>query len=421
MGIFTALYAGVNGIGSNGEVISVIGDNVSNVNTIGFKSGLAQFEDILAGQSQNIGLGSRISDVSTQFTQGGFESTGSTTDFAVDGNGFLTVVDPTDGSTYFTRAGQFSLDDEGFLINAGAERLQGYQADSSNNLTSTVSDIQISSSPVSPSATTDIDLAMNLDANESAPAAFDSTDPTATSNYSAGVTVYDSLGNSHLVTIYFRKNAANSWQWYSLVDGGEVTGGVEGVNEIEANGTLTFNANGALTALVTTTSDFDFIGATQNQAPTFDFGSVTGTSTGLDGATQFGSNSAINNITQDGYAAGSLKSINVSDDGTISGNYTNGTTRTISQVVLAKFKAEDGLQRVGGNNFQETLDSGAALIAAPGLGGRGSVLSATLEQSNVDIANELIKMMIIQRGFQANSRTISAVNDMLAQLVNIGQ
>lgn len=319
------------------------------------------------------------------------------------------------------RAGQFRIDNSGYLINSGNERLQGYLTDSSNNITSNVGDIQISSTPVSPRSSANINLAMNLDANETVPAAFSAANPTATSNFSAGVTVYDSLGNSHLVTIYFRKSAANSWQWNALVDGGEITGGTAGVNEVEANGTLTFNTSGALTNATTTASDFDFLGAAQNQTIAFNFGSTTTTGTGLDGATQFGSDSAINNLTQDGYASGSLKSVTVSANGTVSGNYTNGTTRTISQIVLARFQSESGLRRMGGNDFVETLESGAALIAAPGTGGLGSVLSATLEQSNVDVANELIKMMIIQRGFQANSRTIGAVNDMLAQLVNLGQ
>lgn len=420
MGIFTALYSGVNGINSNGQVISVVGDNISNVNTTGFKGGQAQFEDILAGQEMNVGLGSRISDIQTQYTQGGFESTGSVTDLAIDGNGFFMVKSPGGDYTYYTRAGQFAVNNDGYLVNAGGERLQGYQTDAANELTSNVDDIMISNEAVSPKATDQVNIAMNLDANSEDPGAFDVTDPTGTSNFSAGVTVYDSLGNSHLITVYFSKTAANTWDWNAVATQAELDGGGAGL-EVEANGTLLFDNTGALDTIETSTTNFDFLGAVQDQSITFDFGTTTTTGTGLDGATQFGSNSTITNITQTGYTSGTLQSIEFASDGTITGNYTNGTPRTLAQVVLARFQAEGGLKRMGGNNFAATLDSGAALIAAPGNGGRGNILSATLEQSNVDVANELIKMMIIQRGFQANARTISAVNDMLAQLVNIGQ
>ncbi len=422
MGLFSALFAGVNGINSNGNVISVIGDNIANVNTIGFKGSRAVFEDILAGAESNIGLGSRIAAITPQFSQGGFESSSNVTDMAIDGNGFFVVRNDNDGSTFYSRAGQFSLDKEGYLVNADQYRVRGFQVDTSNNITSSIDDIQISTAPVSPEATDEIELKLNLDSNETAPAAFSTANPTGTSNFSAGITVYDSLGNGHLVTVYFRKNAANSWQWFALVDGGEITGGTAGTNVQAANGTLTFGTNGSLTTPVTTASDFDFLGATQTQVITFDFGTGTAAGgTGLDGATQFGSDSAISNITQTGFSSGTLKSITVATDGTISGNYTNGTTQTIAQIVLASFSNPNALSRSGSNNYIETLDSGAPVLSAPGTSGKGTIISSTLEQSNVDLANELIKMVIIQRGFQANTRTISTVNDMLAQLVTLGQ
>ncbi|MBX7148462.1 flagellar hook protein FlgE [bacterium] len=421
MGIFTALFSGVNGINSNGNVISVIGDNIANVNTIGFKGNKAQFEDILAGN--DTGLGSRVSVVNPEFSQGGFESTGSVTDMAIDGDGFFILENPTDGSTFYSRAGQFIVDKDGYLVNADNYRVQGYQVDSSNNITSSIGDIVISKVPVAPQDTTTISVVANLDSNEIDPAAFDEDDPTGTSNFSAGITVYDSLGNSHLVTIYFRKTStANSWEWKALVDGGEITGGTAGENEIEAAGTLTFDTDGTLVSATTSSSDFDFLGATQSQAITFDFGSSTDSGgSGLDGVTQFGSNSSVSNINQDGYASGSLKTFEISADGTITGNYSNGVTQTIAQVILASFNNPNELTRVGSNNYIETLDSGVPLISSPGTSGKGSIVSSTLEQSNVDLASELIRMVIIQRGFQANSRTISTVNDLLAQLVTLGQ
>ncbi len=421
MGLFSALFSGVNGINSNGNVISVIGDNIANVNTIGYKSSRAAFEDILAGSDSNVGLGSRVASITAQFGQGGFESSSSVTDLAIDGKGFFMVKDPGDNSKFYSRAGQFVVDRDGYLANNKGLRLQGFSVDTSNNLTANVSDISISTTPVSPNDTGEIALVMNLNSNSTTPAAFSTATPTTTSNFSTGVTVFDSLGNSHLVTIYFRKSASNSWSWYGLINGSEVTGPSSGVNVQAATGTLTFNSAGALTSAATTTSDFDFLGATQSQAITFDFGSIVSTGNGLDGATQFGSDSAVSNITQDGYASGSLKSIEISPDGTITGNYTNGTNQTIAQVVLATFSDETSLRRVGGNNYQETLGSGQPTVNGAGVAGKGNVVSSTLEQSNVDLANELIKMVIIQRGFQANTRTISTVNDLLAQLVTLGQ
>ncbi len=420
MGIFSALFAGVNGINSSGNVISVIGDNIANVNTVGFKASRAQFEDIMAGSG--VGLGSRIAAITGEFSQGGFESTSNVTDMSVDGKGFFVVRNSDDGSLFYTRAGQFSINKEGYLVNADNYRVRGFTVDSSGALTSQIGDVEISTVPVPPNPTTALDASINLDSNSVAPAAFSVADPTATSNFSAGITVFDSLGNDHLVSIYFRKDAANSWFYYATVDGGEITGGTAGTPEIEASGVLTFNSDGSLQSQVVSTNDFDFLGATQTQLITFGFGDPTGTGgDGLDGVTQFGSASAITNIAQDGYASGSLKGLEVDANGVISGNYTNGTTQVISQIVMAAFNNEIGLRRVGSNNYTETLQSGPPVVGSPGSAGKGGIVSSTLEQSNVDLANELIRMVVIQRGFQANSRTISTVNDLLAQLVTLGQ
>lgn len=423
MGLFSALFAGVNGINANGNVISVIGDNIANVNTVGFKGSRAEFEDVLAGAESNIGLGSRLANVSAQFTQGGFESSGSVTDLAIDGNGFF-VVEDADGSQFFTRAGQFIVDKDGFLVNSNEQKVQGFTVDSSGSITANIGDVVISQAPIQPNATDTIDFQLNLDSNSTAPAAFDEADPSGTSNFSAGVTVYDSLGNSHLVTVYFRKDSSNEWEWFALVDGGELTdaSSVSGTPEIEASGTLSFDTQGRLTCSATSASDFDFTGAVQSQAIAFDFGTGTSDSgTGLEGATQFGSDSAIINLAQDGFASGSIKNLEITSSGVIVGNYTNGQNQNVGQLILASFNNQTALGRVGNNNFKQTLASGDPIINAPGSAGKGTVVSQTLEQSNVDLANELIKLVIIQRGFQANSRTIGSVNDMLAQLVTIGQ
>ncbi|MBF0492078.1 MAG: flagellar hook protein FlgE [Deltaproteobacteria bacterium] len=423
MSLFNGLFAGVNGINANGVAISTLGDNIANVNTVGYKSSRASFEDILAG-SQG-GLGSRVAGVNQQFGQGGFESTSSTTDLAIDGSGFFVVKNATDGSTYYSRAGQFNVNSDGYLVNPNGERLQGYLTNSSNAITAQVGDIQVATTPVPPSKTASVTVVSNLSSNDAAAATFDPLNPTATSNFSTGVTVYDSLGNSRLVSVYFRKASTNNWEWYALADGGDLTSGTPGVNQIGEHGTLVYGTSGALstTTFVTgSSSQFNFLGATQNQVINFNFGSSTSTGgTGLDGVTQFGSSSVLTNLTQDGYASGSLKSIDITKDGTITGTFTNGASHTLAQVATATFGNEEGLKRVGSNNFQATSDSGAAIVNAPAAGGRGGIVSSSLEQSNVDIASELIKMVVFQRGFSANSRTISAINEMLGELVQLGR
>ncbi len=423
MGIFNALFAGVNGINSNGNAIAVVGDNISNVNTTGFKASSAAFEDILAGADSNVGLGSRISDVVSQFSQGGFESTSNVTDLAIDGNGFFVVRSATDSSTFYSRNGQFHLDKDGYITNTDGLRLQGFQVDTSNNITADVGDVLISQEPVSPNPSADVELNINLSSNSTVPSAFSTGDPTNTSNFSAGVTVYDSLGNSHLLSIYFRKSSTNTWSWYALANGIEVSGATASTYYQGGTGTMTFTTSGGLQSVTTTSSYFSFIGAGVSQAISFDFGTfaTAGTGGALDGVTQFGSDSAITNITQDGFASGSLKSIDISSEGIITGNYTNGTNQQLGQIVLATFNSQSGLSRTGSSNYRETLESGLATLSAPQTTGKGSIVSSTLEQSNVDLANELIKMVIIQRGFQANTRTIGTINDMLAQLVTLGQ
>lgn len=418
MSVFTALFSGVNGINSNGEAVSVIGDNIANVNTNGFKSSRAEFEDIMAGSSSVSGLGSRLAGVTSILSQGGFESTSVVTDMAIDGKGFFAMRDTADSTTYYSRSGQLSVDKDGYLVNSNEQRLQGYTVDSAGDLGTTATDLLLSYAPVNPKATSTATIKANLDSSETVPAAFSAANPVATSNFAVGMTVYDSIGNDHLVTTYFRKNGAGDWQWYCVAGASEATSGVATTC---ASGTLTFDSSGRQTAFTQATNDFDFTGGpAQSQSITFNMGSLYPASSGTDGLTQFGSASTLSSLTQNGYQSGSLTTVEIDTDGTISGNYTNGTSATLGQVVLATFANEQGLKRVGGNVFASSLTSGEALLAGAKTGGRGEILSQTLEQSNVDLANELIKMVIIQRGFQANSRTISVVNELLGSLVSLG-
>ncbi|OVE81290.1 hypothetical protein BVY03_04205 [bacterium K02(2017)] len=422
MTIYQALFASVNGINANGEVTAIIGDNISNVNTTGFKSNRAEFSDIVAGVTDVTGLGSRVSGQTTFFAQGGFEATTSVTDLAIDGQGFFEVNDAVNSRYVYTRAGQFNIDEDGFMVNPAGHRLRGFDVDANNVVTSEQIDFQFSFEPKVPNSTDNMDISANLNAGATTPAVFDVADPITTSNYSSGISVYDSLGASHLVTVYFRNNGDvggdEQWQWYAVADGSELS--TSTAAEVEASGTLLFNSNGALVSAATTVSEFNFVNATSEQSISFDFGTIVSTGTGLNGMTMFGTDSTLNSISQDGYAPGVLSTVEITTDGLISGNYTNGTRLTLGQVGVALFDDNQKLRRVGGNAWDDSLTSGVPLLSAAETGGRGSVLSSTLEQSNVDLANELIKLVVIQRGFQANTRTISVVNELLGSLVSLG-
>ncbi len=427
MTILTSLFSGVSGLNANGSAISIIGNNIANLNTTGFKASTATFADVigqdLAGSSgtSQIGRGVFLSSVNPTFTQGSFETTSSALDLAIDGDGFFMVEDSS-GATFYTRAGQFDMDKDGNIVNPDGLILQGYQVDSAGNITGTIDDLTISSSTSPPRATTDAEIAANLDSSSTIPAAFDVTDPTSTSNFSTAMTVYDSLGNGHLVTVYFRKSAeaatGNTWEWYAVVDGAELTGGV---TAIQAQGTIDFDTTGAMDTVTTTLSDFDFSGgATQSQAITFDFGStIAGGGTGLDGTTQFGSTSATVSQNQDGYSSGALQGFSIDQEGLITGLFTNGQTRVLGQVVLSTFSSPDGLTMMGSNLYAESFESGQPIVGAPNTAGRGGIFANSLELSNVDLGSEFINLITAQRGFQANSRIITTTDEILGELVNL--
>ncbi len=430
--MLTSLYTAVSGMGANGVSLSVIGDNIANLNTIGFKASRIAFGDVLsqtitgiAGSSQ-VGRGVLVSGVSPLFTQGSFETTTNALDMAVDGDGFFVVSDG--GARYYTRAGQFSIDKNGYIVNPDGLILQGYLADASGTITGTVGNLQISTKQSPANMTTKADIAVNLDATATAPAAaftLDSNgdgtnnDP-ANYNFSTTITVYDSQGGAHQVTLYFVKTGDNAWEVHYVHDDPANPGQLVDAGQQA----LTFDPNGALIDDNSGTPiSFNFgTAVTSPQDITFNYGTGTGESpagTGLDGATQFASSFAVINLTQDGYSAGALKNIIISEDGVITGVFTNGQTRPIGQVALARFVAPTGLTKLGRNLYAESFDSGQPIVGMPETSGLGRVLSHTLELSNVDLAEEFVKMISAQRGFQANSRIITTTDDLLQEMINL--
>ena len=430
MSINRTLNTGASGIRSHGQALGAVGDNIANVNTVGFKKARAGFQDVLSssasGASSNvpqIGAGSRLAHVDQMWTQGALITTEAPTDLAVAGDGLFVVTGNMGGvnGQFYTRAGQFSFDAGGELVNPQGLTLQGYLIQDDGTMGTELTDLAVAGGTLPATPTSAVNMAVQLDSEAIIPAAFDPLNASSTSNFSTSNTVYDSLGNGHEITTYFRKTAANSWEWFSLVDGGDLTGGTAGVPTQGATGTLTFTTNGALDVETPGASTWDFVGATAGQTIAFDFGtSITGDAgTGLDGSTQFSAESTINELNQDGFAAGTVAAVGIESDGTITGAFSNGQRRTLGRVALATFASLDGLERAGQGLWTATQDSGEPLIGGAETGNRGSLVAGALEQSNVDLGQEFVDLIAYQRGFQANSRIITTADEVYSELVNL--
>lgn len=428
MSILRSMNSAASGLRAHSDALSVVGDNIANVNTIGFKRSRAVFQDMLgrsiAGASAipQSGAGSRLAHITQMWTQGALLTTDSPLDLALNGEGLFIVEGNVGGveGRYYTRAGQLGIDADGYLVTVDGLRLQGYPADGRGTLSGTLGDLRVQGGTLPANPTTEVTVGANLDAGAEILPPFDPTNPGATSNFSTTTTVYDSLGNPREVTVYFRKNGPNDWEWHALVDGAEVDGGTPGEPTVGASGTLTFTTDGALDTVTGATSTWDFVGATPGQAIELDFGdAIADGGTGLGGMTQHASPSSVNVLTQDGYGAGSVAGIAIGADGTVTGVFSNGQRRTLGQVAVADFASYDGLERAGQGLWVATDASGDPLIGAAGTGGRGAIVAGALEGSNVDLAREFVDLIAYQRGFSANSRIITTADEMYAELVNL--
>jgi flagellar hook protein FlgE len=424
------MYSGVSGLRAEGEALGVVGDNIANVNTVGFKGQRAIFQDvlghsILAGTSSALpGSGVQVGKIQQMFTQGTLSNTGVSTDLALNGDGFFMVNGTVDGinGNFYTRAGQFTLDKDGYLANAQGLKVQGYAANGDGTFAASTSSVRAPTASLPARATQSITIGANLDSNEKVLTdPWNAQDPAKTSNYSTSVTVYDSLGNGHAMNVYFRKTADNTWDYHVLASGADLNPPVTGNVEV-GSGSLAFTSGGALNTLTSGTSiSVDFgQGATAGQAIDIGFGSSIGAGgTGLDGTTQFASASSVSNQTQDGYASGDFSGISVDGQGVVMGLYTNGQKLAISQLAVAKFRSNDGLGRAGQNLWIETRESGMPAVGTAASGGRAAVSSGALEGSNVDLAEEFVGLIQHQRSFSANSKTITTADEMLQELINL--
>jgi flagellar hook protein FlgE len=433
--VLRAMYSGVSGLRAEGEALGVVGDNIANVNTTGFKAQRALFQDvlghsILAGTSSSLpGSGVRVGDIQQMFTQGTLQNTGVSTDVALNGDGFFVVKGTVDGlsSSFYTRAGTFTIDNGGALVNPAGLKVQGYAANGDGTFAASISDVQAPTAALPARATENIEVTANLDAAataiDTALNPWDPQDPANTANFSTTMTVFDSLGNGHTLDVYFRKSdtVANTWDYHVLADGNDVVGGTPGQNfEIGTGGQMQFTTNGALNTISGTAITVDFNNATAAQAITLDFGTPIGAGgTGLDGTTQFAGQSNVSSQSQDGYASGDFSGVAIDGTGVVQGLYTNGQKIAMAQLAVAKFRSNDGLGRAGQNLWIETRDSGTAAMGTAGSGGRGATSSGALEGSNVDLAEEFVGLIQHQRSFSANSKTITTADEMLQELINI--
>lgn len=427
MSILNSLYIGVNGLTAHGDAISIVGDNIANASTVGFKRERAEFSDMLGGElnGQRMGGGVHLGQSQTMFEQGQITSTGNPLDMAINGHGLFEVKGTYQGkiSDYYTRNGQFSLDSSGYVVNPGGLRLQGYTIDATGVRTTTPGDLDLSSRQSAAIPTANAKMTLNLDSSATTPAlAFDPNNTQNTANYTTSMTAYDSLGNAHQVQVAFRNNGSGSWEWHASVDGAQLNGGTPGSQTEIASGTMTFNTAGALASQTTNSSSADFVNATPGQVINFNFGDdIASGGTGLSGTTQYASTSSVSATNIDGRASGKLTDVTVNSDGSITGVFDNGETAKIAQVAIASFQNEAGLTRAGNNLYTESGDSGQPIVDIPGTGNRGSIAASSLESSNVDLSNELVTLIAYQRAFEANSKTVTTADQMLSTVSNLKQ
>lgn len=419
---------GLSGLQASSTQLSVIGNNIANSSTVGYKASDIQFADVYAnslggGGASPIGIGVSDEAVVQQFNQGSITTDSNPLDIAINGNGFFQLS--TNGTISYTRTGQFHLDANGDIVTADGANLQGYNASTGGVLnTGAPTNMVINAANLPPQTTANVTTVVNLDSTSPAlnPANFDPTNP-ATYTYSNSVTVYDSLGNPHALQTYYvnqgivAPSTEDQWNVYATMDGTPV--GYTPPAAAVPVSTLSFTSAGTLDAAATTpVSAPPFIiplsiplanGATTPQAININF---TGT-------TQYGTASGVNSQTQDGYTSGQLTQFSAGANGIITGTYSNGQTQTLGQIVLTNFVNPSGLTNGGNNTWYASPSSGTPLVGTPTSGNLGSLQSDAVEDSTTDLTTELVNMITAQQDYQANAQTIKTQDDIMQTLVTL--
>ncbi len=390
--------------------LEIISNNVANVATIGFKRSDITFGDVFSstdiGSTRGAsGQGVRVTDISQSFGQGDITYTDRQLDLSIAGSGFFRLND--NGAIAYSRAGSFALDRDGFVVNGLGHRLTGFPADAEGRVSSIAGDLQLSAASAPPNQTTDVMLDVNLGSESLVPAAFD-IDDKSTHNFSTSTTVFDALGTSYLVTMYFRKADDNVWEMHTY-KGDEKIGQADGdLLEFDRDGLLESINGGSASAGV----DISF----ERVLP----GEQLDLNLQLTESTQYDNPSfSVSDVYQNGYQAGRLTDFSIDADGVISGQYSNGQVRALGQLALSDFGNPRGLRQVHNTSWIETFDSGTAVTGVPGTGSLGRIHSSSLEESNIDLTQELVRMIGTQRNFQANAQVISANDAIVQTVINI--
>jgi flagellar hook protein FlgE len=422
-----AFRIALSGLDAASTDLEVTGHNIANASTVGFKESRAEFADIYANSIGDVsaavpGRGVRVTRVAQQFGQGSTEFTSNNLDLAINGEGFFVTRD-SDGEVAYTRAGAFTVDRDGNVVNHTGARLQIFpRIGTTGSLfnTGTTTDLNLPVVSGSPQVTTNIDATLNLSAAETVPAmALDPTAPAFTFppdpmsyNHSTATTIYDSLGTAHTATMFYRKVADNQWNVFSFVDGTNITVGGNTSADVQ------FGTSGSI---ITGAGDVDAFGnvTLDNFNPGGGAADITGLTFNYSVTTQFGSDFAVNELTQDGYTSGRLNGVDVDNTGVVFARFTNGQSEPLGKVALARFNNIQGLSQIGDTNWAESFASGDVQLGEAGTSDFGLVQSGALENSNVDLATQLVNLITAQRNFQANAQVITTADAITQSVINI--
>lgn len=417
--------------------LSVTSNNIANVSTTGFKYSRAEFGDIYAvspfGNSPTaVGNGVQVDNVSQQFTQGNLEFTDASLDLAISGQGYFVVSQDLNGTNVsYTRAGEFGVNADGYIVNNDGKYLQTFPVDSQGNVTSTSLNttvpLSLPASTGSPVATNEIEIGVNLSASATGldPALFDPNQNT-TYTSSTSSTVFDSLGESHVMTYYFVKDQAapNQWQMFTYMDG-QIVDTAGGTDIPHPDGTppvatshlaaqLNFNADGSLASTTPATITSTAIPLSNGANPLTIVSDFTNNVT-----TQYASSFSVNTMNPNGSSTGRLTGLDISEEGLVRASYTNGISVPLGKLAMADFPNSQGLSNVGNSSWDETIESGAVVTGEAGTGRFGLIQSGALETSNVDLTAQLVNLITAQRNFQANARSIETSNTLTQTIIQI--
>ena len=438
-----AFQQGLSGLNASSKALDVISNNIANTSTVGFKSSTTIFADAYAsamiggGTTQQIGIGTKIAAVSQSFVQGGLTSTSNPLDIAISGNGFFRL-ERSDGSIAYSRNGQFDVDKDGYIINSGGDKVTGYALDSTVGgvavFQGVTTPLQLDTSNVDPNPTTTASLGLNLDSNATSPTGDILSFVTATNipvntyNYTTSMSVYDSLGNASLMSLYFVREATvtdtsgvvtSPWSVYGRLSNDVIPDTTDPTvstgKPLEPLGQIVFTAAG-----VPVTGSGLFTGITRTSAQLGTGAAPLTFSLDLTKSSQWNATSGVTTSPrQDGYTTGSLTGVSVSNDGVLQGTYSNGQIKDLGLLALANFSSPQGLTSLGNNLWSESFDSGQPTVGAPGTGVLGSLSAGQVEESNVDLTQQLVQLIVQQRNYQANAQSIQAQDQILQTLVNL--